>query len=167
MKSNYIERAKKFVPYVAMFIHHSGNRHDIKYEVEAFNYRHNRKVVFAHGLTRLAFITSDYVIKVDYDPEQIERFGGCENEMAVYAQAEQNGMEYLFAKITAYTYKGVTYYIMPRINGVGKYFDDAYTYMTDDEIEWCEEHGIGDLHCYNYGWRNKHVCIIDYGAIFS
>ena len=73
-------------------------------------------------------------------------------------------MEHLFAKITRYDYNGTSYYIMPRIYGIGRKDDDAYDWMTEDELEWVQEHGICDLHNLNYGWRKGHVCIIDYSA---
>jgi hypothetical protein len=109
-------------------------------------------------------ITSDYVVKIDYDPRAIKRWGGCEEEMRLYAQAKADGFDYLFAKITRYEYEGYTFYIMPRIKGIGKYEDDAWKYMSYAEWDWCHKHRLCDLHSFNYGWRNGQVCLIDYGA---
>ena len=162
MKSDYITRAKKFVPFVARLLEEK-NAREIKYTLYEYNYSHRRHISFASGLTRYAFITSDYVIKVDYNPTEIAHFGGCEDEITVYNEAKQDNMEYLFAAITPYEYNGRTYYIMPRINGIGRTEEDAFYHMNRKEIKWCREHGICDLHYLNYGWRNRHVCIIDYG----
>lgn len=161
MKSNYKIRAKKFIPVIDEIIY---NHYNIELEINRFNTKHNRKVIFTSGLTRYAFITSDYVIKVDYDDSEIARFGGCEDEMKLYESAVEDGMEYLFAEITKYEYNGHNYYIMPRIKGIGRTYDNAEDYMTDKEFIWCNAHKLTDLHYLNYGWRNKHICIIDYGA---
>ena len=164
MRSDYITRAKKFIPTIDVILSYNHQKWDIADDIYMFNILKHRKVIFAHGLTRYAFITSDYVIKVDYSPEDIEMFGGCENEMAIYEQAERDGMEYLFAKITKYEYNGTNYYIMPRIHGVGRNDYDANYWMDEKELDYIMELGICDLHYNNYGWRNGHVCLIDYGA---
>ena len=164
MRSDYITRAKKFIPTIDVILSYNHMPWDVEEDICMFNQEKKRKVIFSHGLTRYAFITSDYVIKVDYNPDAIERFGGCEDEIEIYNQAEQDGMEHLFAKITRYDYNGTSYYIMPRIYGIGRKDDDAYDWMTEDELEWVQEHGICDLHNLNYGWRKGHVCIIDYSA---
>lgn len=161
MKSDYITRAKKFVPVVEEILYNYGNIYE---GVELYNKSKHRKVIFASGLTRYAFICSDYVIKVDYDEYEVRRFGGCENEVKIYKLAKRDGMEYLFAEITPFEYNGHKYYIMPRINGIGRNYDDANEWMNEDELEWINEHGIFDLHFNNYGWRNGRVCLIDYGA---
>lgn len=164
MKSNYIERAKKFVPVVYSILNSAFDLEEVEECVDDFNFYNKRKVIFTHGLTRMAFITSDYVIKFDYDPEASEMWGGSENEIEIYQEAKRDGMAYLFAEITRYYYGEYVFYIMPRIHGVGNKFDDAPKFMTDYENEWCIDHGIHDLHNHNYGWRNRHVCLIDYAA---
>lgn len=165
MKSNYIERAKKFVPVVYSILNNAFDLEEVEECVDDFNFYNKRKVIFTHGLTRMAFITSDYVIKFDYDPDATDHWGGSENEIAVYQQAEREGMDYLFAKITRFRYREYTFYIMPRIHGVERTDYDATEYMNADEYDWCLEHGICDLHSGNYGWRNRHICLIDYGCL--
>jgi hypothetical protein len=164
-KSSYIARAQRFIHQISQYIDLANDTFDdIAYSVDRFNMMYHRHVIFAHGATRIALITSDYVIKIDYDDWQIARFGGCENEMKVYDMAKHDGMAYLFAEITPYIYGGVSYYIMPRVNGIGRYEDDAWGWMSEVESDWCEEHGIFDLHNENYGWHQGHVVLIDYGA---
>lgn len=165
MKSNYITRAKKFIPALdEMLSDNFKNKYLIQQYIRAYNYTHRRNVIFSHGLTRYAFITSDYVIKIDYDEYEVENFGGCEQEYELYQNAVVDGMEYLFAEITPFMYNNKVYYIMPRIKGIGKTDDDATRYMNRKERQWCRSYDLGDLHSFNYGWRNKHICIIDYAT---
>lgn len=164
-KSSYIIRAQRFIHQIAQYIDAENiDIDDFEHIVYRFNHFYHRNVIFAHGATRIALITSDYVVKIDYDSWQISRFGGCENEMRMYEEAKRDGMAYLFAEITPYVYEGLTYYIMPRVNGIGRYDDDAWGWMSEVESDWCEEHGIFDLHNENYGWHQGHVVLIDYGA---
>lgn len=165
MKSDYITRAKKFIPVLdEMLSDNFKNKYLIQQYIRAYNYTHRRNVIFSHGLTRYAFITSDYVIKIDYDEYEVENFGGCEQEYTLYQNAVADGMEYLFAEITPFMYNNKIYYIMPRIKGIGKTDDDATHYMNRKEQQWCRTYELMDLHSLNYGWRNKHICIIDYAA---
>ena len=164
-KSDYISRAQRFIHQISQYIDaDSLYVDDFNYAVAKYNRTYHRHVIFAHGATRFALITSDYVVKVDYDEWQISRFGGCENELSIYTQACNDGMEYLFAEITPYSYHGITYYIMPRIGGIGRYEEDAWEYMTEEESDWCYSHGLFDLHNENYGWKNGEIILIDYGA---
>lgn len=166
MKSDYISRAKKFIPVIDKILdEYFGEEYCIEQSTRAYNYAHHRNVVFSHGLTRYAFITSDYVIKIDYDKDEVERWGGCEREYELYQNAVVDGMDYLFAEITPFMYNNKVYYIMPRIKGIGRtdYYDATY-YMNKEEKNWCRNWGLIDLHYLNYGWRNKHICIIDYAA---
>lgn len=161
---NYIERAKDFIkqvyPYICECIHpwETGDR------ISEFNAEFNRKVVVKSGLARIALITSDYVVKYNYDPEEVRYIGGCENEMEIYAEAEREGVASLFAKITEFVYNGRHFYIMPRVRGIGSKKWYAEHYMTEDERLFCRKHRITDLHEYNYGFVRGHVCLVDYAC---
>lgn len=138
MKSDYISRAKKFIPVIDKILdEYFGEEYCIEQSIRAYNYAHHRNVLFSHGLTRYAFITSDYVIKIDYDANEVKRFGGCGQEYELYLSAVMDGMEYLFAEITPFIYNNKVYYIMPRINGIGKTYNDATYYMDKKERNWC------------------------------
>ena len=143
---------------------HFKNSYQLEQTIRAYNYLHHRNIHFSFGLTRYAFITSDYVIKIDYDPDEVECWGGCEEEYELYQLAIIDGMEYMFAEITPFMYNGKMYYIMPKITGIGKTEASAFDYMSRKEKNWCNNYGLTDLHYLNYGWRNKHICIIDYAA---
>ena len=165
MKNDYITRAKKFIPALdKMLSDEFENEYLIQQYIQAYNYTHRRNVVFSSGLTRYAFITSDYVIKIDYNTDAVEQWGGCEQEYELYQNAVIDGMDYLFAEITPFMYNNKVYYIMPRIKGIGKTDCDATYYMSRKERNWCRSYDLIDLHYLNYGWRNKHICIIDYAA---
>ncbi len=165
MKNDYITRAKKFIPVLdKMLSDNFKNKYLIQQYILAYNYAHRRNVIFSHGLTRYAFITSDYVIKIDYDEYEVEQWGGCEQEYKLYQNAVIDGMDYLFAEITPFMYNNKVYYIMPRIKGIGKTDYDATYYMNRKEQRWCRSYDLMDLHYLNYGWRNKRICIIDYAA---
>ena len=164
MANDYITRAKKFVQEIYPLIKNCRNEWDYAESVDEFNALKHRKVIFNHGLTRVALITSDYVVKFDWNQYQVETWGGCEDEISLYEEAEADGFAYLFAKITRYEYNNSRFYIMPRIHGIGRTFDDAWEYMTEREYNWCEDHGVHDLHNHNYGWRDDQICIIDYAA---
>lgn len=164
---NYEERAKDFIKAIFPYISDFTDVYSVCDDVDTFNYDHNRKVRVNHGCARIALITSDYVVKFDFDEEEVEYVGGCDNEMELYAQAEADGFAYLFAKITEFAYNGRNFYIMPRIRGISeernwKWFGDHF--MTEEENAWCERHNLTDLHCNNYGFRNGHICIVDYGC---
>lgn len=161
MRNNYEVRAQKFIKQIFPYLEGLTNHDDRSYAVYAFSLDHNRKVYYSHGLSRYALITSDYVVKVDYNDT---RWGNCEDEIDLYAEAEADGFDYLFAKITRYTYLGTNFYIMPRIYGIGKKFDDADWYMSEEERDWCYNHDLCDLHNHNYGWKDGHVVIFDYAA---
>lgn len=166
MKNDYIVRAMKFIAAIAPYIEGCGDKWSYVRAVNRFNHDHHRNVKVASGATRVAIITSDYVIKLNHDNGwRLRQFGGCRNEVRLYKQAEQDGYEYLFAKITAKIYNHKTYYIMPRINGIEKYeYTDVWKFLTPDERDWLHSHGVFDMHEGNYGFKNGRPVIIDYAA---
>ena len=162
---NYVERAKDFVKEIFPFIGEWNDPYYVIDDVNEFNERHHRNVIMRHGIARIALITSDYVVKYDFDAEEVEQVGGGENEIELYAQAERDGFAYLFAKVTPFDYNGHRFYIMPRIRGInGDSWNHADYYMTEEENAWCDKHHLSDLHCNNYGFRNGKVCIVDYAC---
>lgn len=161
---NYVERAKDFIKEIYPLIADCDWWGDYANSVRTFNKCNNRKVLCNHGAARVALITSDYVVKIEYDENEVEDIGGCENEVELYEYAKREGFAYLFAAITPFRYKDRIFYIMPRIRNVGKYEECADAYMTDDEMAFCDKYGVTDLHCNNYGTRNGHVCIVDYAC---
>ena len=165
---SYIERAQDFIAQIFPYIGEWNDPWSIGYDVADFNEHCHRKVIMKHGIARIALITSDYVVKYDFDKEEVAEVGGCEAEVELYAEAVKDGFGYLFAEITHYPYRGHDFYIMPRIRGInGDSWDHADVYMTDEENAWCDDHHLSDLHCNNYGFRKGKVCIIDYACHLS
>lgn len=164
MRNTYEIRAEKFIHMIFDYICNCDSVKEYKYAVKRFNYDHHRKVRMAHGLTRVAFITSDYVVKVDCGTcFHLDTFGGCANEVEIYKQAEEAGFEYLLAKPTMVEYQGMNFCIMPRISGIGRTEYDADEYLTGAEWNWVVSR-IFDMHNGNYGWKDGHPVLIDYAA---
>lgn len=160
---NYETRAKKFIAIIYPYIKNCKDSFDFSFAIRQFNKKYHRNVRVAYGSTRVALITSDYVIKMDYKGWGTGTFGDCANEVRMYRQAKKDGFDYLLAKITPYRQKyNRTFYIMPKIPNIRKRAYDAEYYITDNkEYDWlCEN--IGDRHCLNYGYQNGHIVMIDY-----
>ena len=165
MKSSYTERAANFLRTIYPLLDgHWDSPWECKRIMNRYSYEHSRKVFVRSGIARIAIITSDYVIKFDYDEREVNRVGGCESEVEFYQFACQKGFDYLFAAITPFTYNGRTFYIMPRINGIGrKEYAYAEDFLEGEERAFADEY-LHDLHDENYGWHNRHPVIFDYAC---
>lgn len=162
-KSSYVVRAQRFIRQIYDYIAYCTTPEEFCDAIDMFNKKNHRKVDVSWGATRIALITSDYVIKIDYDREEIQKWGGCADEYRFYQYAEDCGYEYLFAAIEPYEYENKTFYIMPRIYGIGHLRGYATDYLSDDEYNFVVNH-VNDLHDENFGIKNKHIIIIDYAA---
>jgi len=158
-------RAAKFLAMLLPYLEDCFDTESLAWAVDAFNRDYHRAVRFEHGLTRAVFITSDYVVKFDFGRQNdIDRFGGCESECSLYAEAKREGYAYLFAEIHRICVGGKVAYCMPRVRGIGRGEDDVWMYLSEEECDWLNDHGVGDVHYMNYGFRNNRPCIIDYAA---
>lgn len=165
---SYIERAKDFIGQVFPYIQGLEDPWDVSDCIDHFNMVFNRKVSVQHGSARIALITSDYVIKYTWDFDEATTIGDGAVEVSIYSIAKKEGFDYLFAEITPFEYNGITFYIMPRISGVGKAkYCGAYRYMNEEERKFCDSIHLTDLHKNNFGFRNKKICIIDYAYILD
>lgn len=163
MKSDYLTRAKKFIDQIAPYFSDCSKCEEYKAAVAEFNREHHRKVLFSHGISRVVMITSDYVVKVDYDYNSICKFGGCRSEVRFYQFAEEKGYAYLLAKITPICVNGMFFYVMPRIYGIGRYENYVQEYLDWEDADFVDEY-IYDTHDQNYGWKDGHPVIIDYAC---
>lgn len=164
MRNNYKIRAMRFVEQFFPYIENCDEWvENYRKAVEKFNYTKSRKVIFAHGCSRVAFLTSDYVVKMDYNPYEVKEVGGGESEELFYAFAKERGFERLFAEITSFSYRNKVFYIMPRIDGIGKYEDDIYWYLNSEDRNFVEDY-LYDMHNLNYGWKNGYPIIVDYAC---
>lgn len=169
MKKSYIERAMRMAEILSSYMD-SYSEIDSIYNkcsvaVKEYNIRHKHSSMsLESGSTRLAFIISDYVLKVDY--QTIRSFGNSETELEAWNFICENGMEEYFAEITKYTSKsGIIFYIMPRIKHIGEY-DEEWFYDTLYDIDIGAYHFIEDNFCDfhegNFGIKNGHPVVIDY-----
>ena len=162
MESSYELRAQRFIRDIFPFIKGCDHAYEYRHAVDAFNASRHRKVSVEHGQTRVVLITSDYVVKIDYGT-RARYYGGCEDELIMYNRAVEAGYDYLFAKISMYTYCGHDFYIMPRVEGIGEAEDEAYDLVTPEECDWLYDN-VNDLHCHNFGFVNGQVTLVDYAC---
>lgn len=164
MKSTYEARALKFARILCALFADCVTLGDFVNAIEGYNYTHTRELKYAHGVSRMAIIRADYVIKFDMAPVgcfKDGRAGNIESELAVYERAVLDGYAYLLAKTTVGEYDGIRFAIMPRVDHVhdeDRWYGD---YLTEDEMDWLEEN-VKDLHDGNLGYRRNKPVIIDY-----
>ena len=161
IKTDYEVRAMKFANKLAELFEDCHYLRDYVRVISHYNKTHVIKLKFDSGISRIAIIRSDYVVKFDYGDEF--DFGNCASEGRIYAQAVEDGMEHLFAKTTVFSLHGHSGCIMPRVKGINNRSKYWGNYCTDEEYWWLRDH-VCDLHRGNVGYRNGKVCIIDYAA---
>ena len=165
MKSDYRVRACKFFESIYPYIKDCLDDPAMcKYAMQKYNHQKSRKVQVFAGYTRIAFLCSDYVIKLDYNPREIYRVGGCESEVTFYQFAKEQGFAYLLAEISRHEYMGITFYVMPRISGMGRVLDRYAEDFFEGEERIFIDYYLRDLHDENYGWYNKTPVIFDYAC---
>lgn len=163
--TSYEIRARKFAHQIYPYVTNCRKVSDYERAIWRFNVEHHRHVRVAHGQTRIALITSDYVLKIDYGRLQW-KFGGCADERRAYQKVWKDGYAHLFAKITPFMVNEIVFYIMPRIKYVGEEYngwDDVYEThgLTEEESDYLSEN-FYDLHQENYGHMNGRVVVVDY-----
>lgn len=168
MKKSYIERAMRMAELLSSYMEDYNNKSiyvRCKMAALEYNRRHSRSSMSVdNGSTRIAFIISDYVLKVDY--REIKTYGNSETELEAWDFICKNGMEEYFAEITKYTSKsGITFYIMPRIKHIGEYDEEwlfETLYKTDIVAYGFIQDNFCDFHEENFGVKNGHPVVIDY-----
>lgn len=165
MKSDYRVRARRFLETIYPLIaNHLNSPYECKRIIRTYNTQHSRRISVGYGVARIAIVTSDYVIKFDYDKYEVARVGGCQSEVEFYQFAKSEGFEYMFAEITPFEYMGRTFYIMPRINGImKKKYCYAEEFFDGEERNFLDNY-LNDLHDENYGWYNRTPVIFDYAC---
>jgi hypothetical protein len=164
MKSSYEARAIKFAHVLANMFEDCIDLYDFENVIYNYNLTHSRKIKYAHGVSRIAIIRADYVIKFNMYPEEDFEDGRAGNNMsesAVYERAVKAGMAHLLAKPTIIKINNQVISIMPRINGIDNWEREWYNYCTEEEADWLDEN-VCDLHEGNVGYRHGKVCVVDY-----
>ena len=168
-RTNYEIRAEKFARQLSKMFEGCVYRIDFLRKISEYNRTHVRKLRYDYGVSRIAIIRSDYVIKFDYqavDRWADGRAGNCMKEEEVYKKAVRDGMEYLLAKTKVLHLNGLTCSIMPKINHVNDDRRNWRDYCTCDEFRWLVSN-LCDLHWGNVGYRNRKVCVIDYAFVMQ
>jgi len=164
MKSDYRVRASRFIKSVMPYIENVlFDFSEVEERIAEYNRDHSRKVEVMYGAARIALITSDYVVKWDYDEECARDLGGCMDEYDAYLYAKSKGYDYLLAETSLVVVHGQVFSIMPRIRNIGPthHKGEINQYLTTDELKWVHEFDR-DIHHYNWGIRHGKACIIDY-----
>ena len=164
MKSDYRVRAARFLRAILPYIEDVlMDIYEVEERVKEYNRDHSRKVEVVWGSARIALITSDYVVKWDYDEDNVENIGGCADEYDAYMKAKRDGFDYLLAETTLTVIDNTVFSIMPRIRNIGPRYHkgDIKNYLNPVEWNWVQ-HFDKDLHHYNWGIRHGKACIIDY-----
>lgn len=163
-RSDYKSRAIKFLRMVYPYIQNCLTDPDECMEqIEVFNQEKSRHARMDFGASRIAIIASDYVIKFDYDKENVRDVGGCETELMFYSFAKRKGYERLFAEISCVVYKNTPFFIMPRIPRVGDGHDMVEMYLSEEDSDFVSEY-LFDMHENNYGFINHYPVIVDYAS---
>lgn len=168
MKSDYRVRATKFLRSLWRYLREVNimDTDEVQWAVDKYMADHpSRRISVCSGSARVAIITSDYVIKWDYDEENVEEIGGCEAERGIYLNAKRAGFGYLFAETTSLEYEGYDFVIMPKIPNVQKHKDSIKNHLSYYENEYIKSIHLIDLHSYNWGMKNNKPVIIDYAYI--
>ena len=163
MKSDYRVRAMRFLNIVLPYIKNvMTSPWDFEQAIKKFHRDRSRRVVVSYGSARIALITSDYVVKWDYDEDCVREIGGCDDEFMAYKKAVAAGYGYLLAESYLVDVHGIHFNIMPRIRNVGPHGNkDISDFLTFDEFNWL--YGFNkDLHNYNWGIRHNRPVVIDY-----
>lgn len=166
IKNDYEVRAKEFIkefaPYLKGVRVTKSNSYKVREAVRRFNSDKKRNVKVASGASRIALITSDYVVKLDFGTTWA---GNSKTEMLGYQQAQKDGYEYLLAKISLYKCRNRSFFIMPRARVAEtltwKGQKRLWYKLTEDEQRYIQAN-FEDLHNNNWGSLNGRFVLIDY-----
>lgn len=163
MKSNYVDRARKFITEIYPLIDDRTDWSNVNSAVNKFNQINHRNVNFFHGAVRFVLLTSDYVIKWDWSKEARLEYGGCDKELERWHKYEKTPYSYMFVPISKIKVCKRVWYVMPRVRGKRPNHIARY-YMTSDEQDFCFDNKIFDLHCGNFVLKHGRPLIFDYAG---
>ena len=162
--ANYITRAYHFMKQMSKYVRDWESEDEIQVALRMYAWDVDRTkcVNFEFGSARYVLMADDFVVKWDYDSASLN-IGGCEDEIKMYRYAEKCGYAYLLAKITPIFINGRFFYVMPRIEDVGRKDISIFNHTTPQEYKWLDEN-LNDLHSWNYGYKDGKVKVIDYAC---
>lgn len=167
-KTPYEVRAYRFAAMLCKLFVGCQYLEDYLTAIKAYNKTHSMKLVYHFGVSRIAILRADYVVKFAMVPDEVWdngdgscRAGDNDTEYEVYQRAVRDGFAYLLAKTTPVVINGHSIAIMPRIDHVGDESRLWWECVTDKEYDWLTDN-VNDLHSGNVGYRNGKPVVIDY-----
>ena len=161
MKTDYKVRAEKFAHVLVKLFEDCEDVNDFYQAVSEYKRSHRCAMKIDNGVSRVAIMRSDYVIKFHRRQDFRDFAGDSYSERKVYEKAVADGYAYLLAETTLINVDGVEVAIMPRIRHVGN--TSLWDCTTPKERAWIREN-IDDLHSGNFGRRGNKICIVDYAC---
>ena len=164
---SYIENARNFLNSIACDldrVHGCGWIMSYKMMINNYNIKYNSHYIVKNGVVRVVIIGSDFVIKVDYNKERAQDFGGCEREYKFWRSVKDTHYAYMFAPITKMKAGHHYYYVMPRMDYLAvEKCEEIEDYVSEDDLDWLYD-TVRDLHDENYGMLDGELYIIDYAC---
>lgn len=168
IKTSYIQRAKKFATLLAQELDalgydpHSESRYRLSriFEDAVVNINvrkgwNARSII--DGSTRNVVLCSDYCIKID--KVRCSYFETSKDEYDFFLHHKDDSYGQFLCPISKVVINGYTFYIMPRVRGVG--YTSAKRFPQFIREDMC------DLHSMNIGVFHRQPIIIDYAAGFE
>lgn len=166
MKYEYIKDAFQLLCHLSIYVNNWYNMDDVLEATEKVFWNFGKYVSFCCGSSRFVLVGKNFVIKWDYDEEVLDEIGGCEDELKLYKEVRHTTYNYLFAPCMKIKVYERYFYIMPRIENIGKRAHGNKTienFLTMDELLFLQSK-VGDLHGENWGLKNNKPVIIDYAC---
>lgn len=163
---SYIDNAIRFLEVFAGECNSIKNQDAVRKALGRCNLKLHYRAKFNYGCTRYVIIGKDWAAKWDYIDDD-SGFGGCEDEVAMYNYAKNDGYEYLLAKPTKVKVSSYTFYIYPRATVLGIHSGhELEEVLNEVEIEYLTNN-ILDIHDENWGYIDGRPVIIDYAATYG
>lgn len=165
MTEDYIAHAVAFINEIASLLPRVLLYRELSRLAYEYSHTHDCKVRVQQGISRIVFVASDYVVKLDRNSEYNE-FGNCETEYEMYHFMVEHGYGEYFAPVTKVTVNYHDFYIMPKVSGIHETDGEAWEWIAEKDETAADfiADNVDDLHNGNYGWENGHPVIIDYAC---
>ena len=162
-KIAWVEHARTFLNDFLPYIDASISNWTVNYAVRLYNNTHNTDYYCNNGMSRICIIGEDFVVKLQFDGKT-PWCGGNYAEYRFYREIMKSEYAYLFAEMHKIKVHNHYYYVMEKIDDVGRANDDEdiYDYINDKESDFLQEIGLSDLHNENFGFIDDSPVIIDY-----
>ena len=164
MASNYLDKAKETLELIYPYIKDARLLKDFDYAIRMANALYDLHLTVHSGCSRVAICGRTFVIKVDYDKDNVREIGGCLKEYNFYNKIKDTDVAKILCPIDRIKMPARYYYIMPRASQIGEHYSHEFTRV---QRKCAEKYGLADLHRGNLGVYKKHLVIIDYAYRFK